>query len=160
MTNRNEQQRRWRALRMRALRSAGIFLLSLLLLFVARDGAFAQSPMPEPSSAEELFQERPFGPYDPTTPTPRTRIINPDDDKPIPVGWYIGGAAAALLAIVGLFYGTARASRSSNLFDRQYHFPTGAEAALRFGATKSGGHMATIELDPSTQRRSLKAEDA
>jgi hypothetical protein len=61
------------------------------------------------------------------------------------VGWKI-----AIVAIVAMGGGFAlafslRAWRSSNLFDRQYRFPAG-KTALRLGANKSGGCMATIEF--------------
>jgi len=135
--------------------SCALFVVVALHLFISSAGVLAQSPMPAPSSANELFKDRAFGPNPPPTPTPRARPINPDDEKPIPVGWYIGGAAAALLALAGILYGTARASHSSNLFDRQYQFPVGSEPALRFGGTRCGGHMATVDLG----RPRLKSKD-
>ena len=58
----------------------------------------------------------------------------------------------------GIFYAASRAWRSSNVFDRQYRFPEGGEAALRFGATRSGGHMATIKFEPKQRPHGFRDE--
>jgi hypothetical protein len=66
--------------------------------------------------------------------------------KPIPLGWKIAIVATALVVASALLTVAARAWRSSNLFDRQYRFPPVSEPALRLGAKKSGGCMATIHF--------------
>ena len=120
--------------------------LAALVLTASTSALCAPSPFPAPSSAQSLFQDRPFGPLPPPTATPSPKHIALEDEEPIPVSWRIGGIAAAVLALAGILYGAARAARSSNLFDRQYRFPEHGAAALRFGAMKSGGHMATIRF--------------
>jgi hypothetical protein len=50
----------------------------------------------------------------------------------------IAGASVLLLVV------SMRVWRSANLFDREYRFPPAANVALRLGANKSGGFMATI----------------
>ena len=137
-------------------RRLGIVLAFLL----CGSGLFAQSPLPEPSSAKPLFQEKPFGPHPEATATPPIKAIDPEDEKPIPRSWYLGGACAAAVAIAALLYGAARAWRSSNLFDRQYFFPVGAEASVRLGAVRCGGHMATINFDPANSRTRLDSKDS
>jgi hypothetical protein len=133
----------------------------LFFLLIASPAVSAQSPFPAPSSANSLFQEKPYGPLPPPTPTPSPKtVLVEEEEKPIPAGWRIGGIVAAVLALAALLYGAARAWRSSNLFDRQYRFPAGSEAALRFGANRCGGHMATIKLDASAAAPRSKAKDA
>lgn len=112
-----------------------------------------QAQLPEPSSAKPLFQDRAFGPTPAPTPTPARKRSNPRDEKSIPIGWIIGGAGVLALATVALLYGSQRAWRSSNLFDRQYHFPVAEEAAVRFGAKKCGGHLATVHFGPVANRQ-------
>ncbi|HMJ07075.1 MAG TPA: hypothetical protein VK474_12515 [Chthoniobacterales bacterium] len=141
-----------------AIRAGILLLFSCLLLSPA--AVLAQSPLPAPSSAKGLFEEKPFGPLPPPTPTPSVRPISLEEEKPIPPAFYIGGAVVAALAVAALLYGAARAWRSSNLFDRQYRFPEGAEAQLRFGAMRCGGHMATIAFGPGAEPPRSKAKDA
>jgi peptidoglycan/LPS O-acetylase OafA/YrhL len=64
--------------------------------------------------------------------------------KPIPLGWKITivSTAFVLAAVVMAF--AVRAWHLGNLFDREYRFPAVAGAAVRLGANKSGGRMATI----------------
>ena len=121
-------------------------LLAPVLLLVSHSAVCAPTPLPAPSSAKSLFQERQFGPLPPPSPTPERRPTAPAEEEPIPNSWWIGGIAAAVLAFGAIVFGTVRASRSSNLFGRQYRFPAGGEAALRLGGTRSGGHMATIRF--------------
>ena len=68
------------------------------------------------------------------------------EPEPIPRGWIIGGAAAAFLLGTGLLIAAVKAWRSSNLFERKYHFPPAGPAALRFGGKRSGGLMVAIEF--------------
>ena len=119
---------------------------STLLLAVSHSAVCAPTPLPAPSSAKSLFQDRQFGPRPPPTPTPERKPIELAEEEPIPNSWWIGGIAAAVLAVGAIVFGTVRASRSSNLFGRQYRFPAGGVAALRLGGTRSGGHMATIRF--------------
>ncbi len=102
----------------------------------------APTPLPAPQPAGSLFKERPFGPLPPPTEAPVKRFDT--EEKPIPTSYIIGGAAAALLIIALILWGSARAWRSANIFDQQYRFPANPEPALRFGGARSGGHMATI----------------
>jgi hypothetical protein len=106
----------------------------------------AQAVTPEP--AAPLFQDRPFGPRPPPTPTPERKKIDTEDEKPIPLSWIIGGASAAVMAIALLLFFAAGRWRSSNLFDRQYRFPLVQNPPLRFGGKKSGGHLARIQFGP------------
>lgn len=64
--------------------------------------------------------------------------------KPIPLRWKIAIVLVALLIASAALWVSLRAWRSSNLFDRQYRFPTVETVDLRLGANKSGGHMAAI----------------
>ena len=105
-----------------------IALFLSIVIVVAAPVAICQSQNPGPDSSSALAQGQRAHP------------------KPIPVGWKI-----AIVAIVAMGGGFAvafslRAWRSSNLFDRQYRFPAVEAAALRLGANKSGGCMATIEF--------------
>ena len=86
--------------------SAACALLSALLVLPSLVGA--PSPFPAPSSAKSLFQDRPFGPLPPPTPTPSPKHIALEDEEPIPASWWIGGIAAAVLALAGILYGAAR----------------------------------------------------
>jgi len=105
-----------------------IALFLSVVIFAAAPVAICQTQNPSPDSSSALAEGQHAYP------------------KPIPVGWKI-----AIVAIVAMGGGFAvafslRAWRSSNLFDRQYRFPAGKTAALRLGANKSGGCMATIEF--------------
>jgi hypothetical protein len=76
----------------------------------------------------------------------------PRGKAPIPRVWIIAGASVALLAGCGLLYASIRAWRSSNLFDREYHFPPAGPSAMRFGGARSGGLMATIDFRKSDEK--------
>ncbi len=76
----------------------------------------------------------------------------PRGKAPIPRVWIIAGASVALLAGCGLLYASIRAWRSSNLFDREYHFPPAGPSAMRFGGARSGGLMATINFRKSDEK--------
>ncbi len=119
----------------------------------------AQLPSPTPGVIIELRQ---YGVIPPPTPKPLRPAKREEEEetRPIPRGWIIGGAIAGALAIAGLLYGAARAWRSSNLFDRQYRFPAVTEVAVRLGAEKSGGHLATVRFGPGKRRAApLKSKD-
>lgn len=70
----------------------------------------------------------------------------PNHPVGMPFGLKVGLALLALLALGIAFYFALRAWRSSNLFQRQYHFPVPKDVALRLGASRSGGCMATINF--------------
>ncbi len=123
-----------------------IRLALLLSIFLLASAGPLLAELATPAPAAPLFQDRPFGPRPAPTDTPAARKINPEDDKPIPLTWIIGGACAAAIAIALLLYGSARRWRSSNLFDRQYRFPVDPNPALRFGGKKCGGHLAQVRF--------------
>ncbi len=136
---------RWKA----RISTAG-FACALLLSLGANE---AVAQIARPSASAPIFVPRPIGVIPSPTPTPPRKSSLEEDEKPIPRGWIIGGLVAAAMLIAALFYGASRAWRSSNLFDRQYHFPVKKEAALRFGGQKSGGHMATVKFGSVRSRR-------
>jgi hypothetical protein len=74
----------------------------------------------------------------------------PNQTKPIALVWKIVIGGIVLAAVGGASYVSLRAWRSSNLFDRQYRLPPAPPAALRLGAPKSGGWMATIRFGPDS----------
>ncbi|MDQ6624402.1 MAG: hypothetical protein M3Y86_13080 [Verrucomicrobiota bacterium] len=92
------------------------------------------------------------------TPTPPRKFPLDEEEKPIPRELMIGGEIAAALALAGLAFGAQRAWRRSNLFGRQYRFPDAPETALRLGAEKCGGHLATIQFDAKPPRAAPRSE--
>lgn len=133
----------------------------VVLLSLLSSGLLARSQdLPSPSPSAPIFQERPFGPRPVTTPTPEAKRVVSDTRKPIPASWTIAGAAATLIALAAVLYGAIRAWRSSNLFGRQYRLPVPREVALRFGASKSGGHMATLHFGDDPKIGASKTESA
>lgn len=137
----------------------GLFAAAVLLMAEAGLAQESPAPFPEPTSAESLFEERPFGPLPPPTPTPSPRRVVLEDEEPIPKEWWIGGGIALAVALLGVIYGAMRASRSSNLFDRQYRFPEGGEPAYRLGGRRSGGHMAKIRFGEGKRAPASEPED-
>jgi len=107
------------------------------------------TPFPAPSTSAPVFREKPFGPKPPPLPT-QAKKIEVKPGKPIPIQWIVGGIAFALVVVGIVLYRSARAWRSSNLFDRQYRFPVSDKVDLRLGAKKCGGYMATIRFEPQT----------
>lgn len=140
-------------------RSASLLPLLFLLLTGLSLHAASPTPLPPPAPAGSLFQERAIGAI-PRPETPLPKRHNPEDEKPIPREWIIGGIAAAVLVIAGILFRSARAWRSSNIFDQQYRFPVNDNPALRFGAHRCGGHMATIRLDGNADRKRVTASKA
>lgn len=120
---------------------------------------FAQ--LPPPPAATPEFKERPYGPIPAPTKPPPAKLKDVEPSKPLPLGWKIGIGVGTALAVAGLLYGASRAWHSSNLFDQQHRFPVGTEAALRFGAKRCGGHMATIHFgDQSVGQRDRQPSEA
>jgi hypothetical protein len=117
-----------------------LLFVTLVLVFAATISIVVAQPN------SQLFEAGRFGSQ--TTPTPEGhRRATPS--KPIPRGWIIAGAGVALLAGCGLLFASIRAWRTSNLFDREYHLPPAGTAAMRFGGTRNGGLMATINFRES-----------
>src|SRR3954447_20716451 len=126
---------------------SGLFAWLFLVLMSTNLLAASSTPFPPPQPAGPLFKNQPFGPLPPPTPTPEPkRLKTEEEEKPIPVEWKIAGLVALGLAVAAILYFSARAWYTSNIFDQQYRFPSDNEPALRFGATRSGGHMATIHI--------------
>lgn len=117
-------------------------LLPLLLsiLFVAA------TPLALSQSGPNPFDERRFLAATPT-PTPDDLAREqPPPREPLPRSLKIAIAVALLtIALVVLVF-SVRAWRVSNLFDREYRFPDAATIAVRLGAKRSGGCMATINF--------------
>lgn len=97
-------------------------LLSILAVVPAPHGASQPPEGTQPEAAEQQRAAR----------------------KPIPRSWKIAIAATAMVASLVVLAFSARAWRAGNLFDREYRFPSVASVAIRLGATRSGGCMATI----------------
>ncbi len=144
---------------MHSLRIALLLTLGCLA-FADASRAASPTPLPAPSSANSLFKDQSFGPLPPPTPTPTPRHVSLEEEKPIPRSWWIGGIAIVVLALIAILFAASRAWRSSNVFDRQYRFPEGGEAALRFGGTRCGGHMATIQFEPKARPSSSETKDS
>ena len=122
------------------------FVLLLLLCF----SCALQAQLPAPQPANPLFKDRPFGPVAPPTPTPQRKAnVFQEEEKPIPREWIIGGSIAGALLVIAILYLATRRWRSSNLFDREYRFPYNEDVAVRFGAQKCGGLMATLRWNES-----------
>jgi|ERR1700682_1323537 len=102
-------------------------LLSILFILFAST-SLAQTETPPPEVASEF------------APAQSVR------SKPIPLPWKIAIVATGLVVAASALLVSVRAWRSSNLFDREYRFPSVTNVALRLGANKSGGGMATIDF--------------
>lgn len=114
-----------------------IFVFVFVGFAISAPLAFAQ---PDPS----IFDERRYVPTGPPPPPDAARPPTPA--KPIPRAVLIAGAAVFLLVSSLVLVKSARAWRSSNLFDRQYRFPEPGPADLRFGGNRCGGQLATLEF--------------
>jgi hypothetical protein len=115
-------------------------LLSILLgLFASTLFSQTEAPTPEVPSAFARAQRVP--------------------SKPIPLSWKIAIATTALAVAASTLLFSMRAWRSSNLFDREYRFPAAANVALRLGANKSGGCMATIDFSGGKNPRDSTPEN-
>ena len=84
----------------------------------------------------------------PVTSIKQTESANPPPPalKPMSRVLKIGIAAAVLVFSLVVLLFALRAWRASNLFDREYYFRRPNSVALRLGAKKSGGCMATISF--------------
>lgn len=76
----------------------------------------------------------------------QTQEQQPAARKPIPRSWKIAIVASVAVLLAAALALSVRAWRAGNLFDREYRFPPVASAALRLGANRSGGGMATIKF--------------
>lgn len=111
-------------------------IILALLFAITSATALAQS-------SAELMGQRRLPPQPPARPE-----YHPTEppSEPIPEGWIIAGACLAAAAVVALLYRSVRVWRSSDIFDREYHFPRGESPAIRLGAKRNGGQMATIHF--------------
>jgi hypothetical protein len=66
--------------------------------------------------------------------------------KPLSRASKIGVAATVMIVSLVVLLFSIRAWRAGNLFDREYRFPPVASVAIRLGANRSGGCMATISF--------------
>lgn len=107
---------------------------------ITSPSAFAQGGKPK-------FDESHYLPEDRPTPL---RLEAPG--KPISRTWVIAGAGVGLLLAGAVLYLAVKAWRSSNVFERKYHFPSAGQAALRLGGKRSGGFMAASE--PANKKES------
>jgi len=132
-----------------AARSA--FLVFALIGFaIFAPVAFAQ---PDPS----IFDQRRFVPP-PNAPAPEA-ARPPAPARAIPRVVLIAGAAVLLIVSSFLLFKSARAWRSSNLFDRQYRFPAAGPPALRFGGNRCGGQMAAIKFSDASEAKAFAKSD-
>src|ERR1700716_861924 len=114
---------------MSGLKQSALPTLSLSILFVflaSTSLAQTETPTPEVPSEFARAQRAP--------------------SKPISLGWKITIVATGFAVAASALLFSVRAGRSSNLFDREYRFPPVKSAALRLGANKSGGSMATVDF--------------
>jgi hypothetical protein len=70
----------------------------------------------------------------------------PRAQKSIPLRWKIAILGGSCVLAGAAFALALRTWRSSNLFDREYRFPVPEKVALRLGANRCGGAMATIDF--------------
>lgn len=118
-------------------RPARFCSIALALLFAITSAtALAQS-------SAELMGKRHLPPQPPEKPE-----YHPTEppSEPIPEGWIIAGAGLAAAAVVALLYRSVRVWRSSDIFDREYRISPVESPALRLGAKRNGGQMATIHF--------------
>lgn len=132
---------------------------ALLSCAVVLPSAVAELPPPSPSPP--VFEDRPFGPRPAATP-PRPSVVRSEGREPIPRSWIAAGAAFAAVAGAALLFFAFRAWRMARLFGRQYRFPVRQKVALRLGAERSGGLMATATFGENAPRANAvsKAKDA
>ena len=71
--------------------------------------------------------------------------------KPTSPAVKIAIAFALAAATAGVLWVSMRVWRAANLFDRQYRFLPPQTAALRLGANRSGGHLATIKFGDNAE---------
>jgi hypothetical protein len=127
-----------------------LFVFVLVGFAIVAPIAFAQ---PDPS----IFDERRYVPQQQGPPPQAERP--PPPSKPLPRAVLIAGAAVLLLVSSILLFKSARAWRSSNLFDRQYRFPSTGPAALRFGGNRCGGQLATLNFHGAAKEKTLAKSD-
>jgi hypothetical protein len=108
-------------------------LFALCLSSHAQDAANAPAASSATASAENPFVQS-AGP----------------SKKPTLLAVKIGIAFALAAATGGVLWISMRVWRAANLFDRQYQFQPPQTAALRLGANRSGGHLATIKFADDT----------
>lgn len=126
-----------------------MFIFVLVGFTISIPLALAQ---PDPS----MFDQRRY--IAPETPPPRGERL-PSPSRSIPRAVLIAGAALLLLVSGIVLFKSARAWRSSNLFDRQYRFPPPGPVALRFGGSRCGGQLATLKFRGSGGATTLPKSD-
>jgi hypothetical protein len=118
---------------------AALFGLSLSILCGAFAPLATSQPAPNPFN-DQRFLASP-------TPTPTASAVfqeQPAAKKPIPRSLKIAIVVALILIALVVLAFAVRAWHAGNLFDREYHFPAVTSVALRLGAKRSGGCMATL----------------
>lgn len=120
----------------------GAFLALLLSILITVPAPVVNSqPAPNPFN-EKRFLLSP-------TPTPASDSLILEQHparKSIPRGLIIAIVIALIVIALVVLVFSVRAWRASNLFDREYHFPTVTSVATRLGAKRTGGCMATIQF--------------
>jgi hypothetical protein len=111
-------------------------IAALSMLFAFCPASYAQDAASSPAtSSATASAENPF-----------EQFAGPSK-KPTSLAVKVGIALALAAAAAGVLWISMRVWRAANLFDRQYQFPPAQTAALRLGANRSGGHLATIKFD-------------
>jgi hypothetical protein len=144
-------------------RSSGVARRSAVaLLLYAAMTASALPSLPPPSPSPPEFQERPFGPR-PAPTAPRPSVVRQNPERPWPRKLILPAAAGGGVVSAALLFFAVRAWRRSRVFDRQYVFRPREKVALRLGAERSGGLLASASFGGSASRtadRALKSKDA
>jgi hypothetical protein len=125
-------------------RSIGVSAASLLSIFLLVSVPTAISQTDKPMFGDPGLPSPSAAPPVPTPKGPPSAFVQSRTVYKLSLRIKLAIAGAILTVGLVAFAFSVRAWRSGNLFNRQYHFPPVATVALRLGANKSGGCMATI----------------